>query len=210
MVVAVLGGIAVWRAVAPEPMATGGAEETQGAAGRPGDRGGGRQDRGSEVGRGAGVEQESAADREERARKEAAPPGEAVPPEEPMIHMPAPPPPEEGAGDDFKESGVTRPLFDAKVALEGLMPSPARVDGAAKKLGKPLDEAARAKLKAAFDKHDEEAAQALASFRLKELSEEQAKRAVQAAEERYLKAAAEVFGSPAAEVKKALEEALPR
>src|SRR4051812_30926006 len=41
----------------------------------------------------------------------------------PIIDMPAEPPPLEGSGDDFRESGLPRALFDKKVALEAEAPS---------------------------------------------------------------------------------------
>ena len=104
---------------------------------------------------------------------------------EPMIDMPAPPPPEQGAGDDAEESKLPRRLFDGKVALEAESPSPATLAGAEKLLGRPLSTAERERVTEAFRKHDEEAALAIGSFRLGQDSEEEAATRVRRAEEAY-------------------------
>lgn len=104
---------------------------------------------------------------------------------EPMIDMPAPPPPEQGAGDDLEESKLPRRLFEGKVALEAESPSPARLEGAEKLLGRPLSPEERARVIESFRKHDEQAAVAIGSFRLGEENEEQAVTSIRRAEEGY-------------------------
>jgi hypothetical protein len=99
--------------------------------------------------------------------------------------MPAPPPPDEGAGDDAVESKLPRRLFDGKVALEAESPSPAKLERAEKLLGHALSPDARARVIEAFRKHDEEAAHAIGSFRLGQDSEEQAATRIRRAEEGY-------------------------
>jgi hypothetical protein len=106
---------------------------------------------------------------------------------EPMIDMPAPPPPDEGAGDDAVESKLPRRLFDGKVALEAEVPSPAKLEGAEKLLGRAISTAERERVTEAFRKHDEEAARAIGSFRLGEDSEEEAATRIRRAEEGYRK-----------------------
>ena len=104
---------------------------------------------------------------------------------EPMIDMPAPPPPDEGAGDDAVESKLPRRLFDGKVALEAEAPSPAKLEGAEKLLGRAISTSARERVIEAFRKHDEEAAGAIGSFRLGQDSEEEAATRIRRAEEGY-------------------------
>lgn len=104
---------------------------------------------------------------------------------EPMIDMPAPPPPDEGAGDDAVESKLPRRLFDGKVALEAESPSPAKLEGAETLLGRALSTEERERVIEAFRKHDEEAALAIGSFRLGQDSEEEAATRIRRAEEGY-------------------------
>ena len=106
---------------------------------------------------------------------------------EPMIDMPAPPPPEQGAGDDAVESKLPRRLFDGKVALEAESPSPAKLEEAERRLGRPIAAKDRERVLEAFRKHDEEAALAIGSFRLGEDSEEEAATRIRRAEEAYRK-----------------------
>ncbi len=104
-----------------------------------------------------------------------------------MIDMPAPPPPEQGAGDDAVESKLPRRLFDGKVALEAESPSPAKLEEAERLLGRPISTQQRERVIEAFRKHDEEAALAIGSFRLGEDSEEEAATRIRRAEEAYRK-----------------------
>lgn len=104
-----------------------------------------------------------------------------------MIDMPAPPPPEQGAGDDAVESKLPRRVFDGKVALEAESPSPAKLEEAERRLGRPISTTERERVIEAFRKHDEEAALAIGSFRLGEDSEEEAVTRIRRAEEAYRK-----------------------
>lgn len=104
-----------------------------------------------------------------------------------MIDIPAGPPPEQGAGDDAVESKLPRRVFDGKVALEAEFPSPAKLEEAERRLGRPISAEARERVIEAFRKHDEEAALAIGSFRLGEDSEEEAVTRIRRAEEGYRK-----------------------
>jgi len=113
---------------------------------------------------------------------------------EPMIDMPAPPPPDQGAGDDAEESKLPRRLFDGKVALEAESPSPAKLEGAEKLLGRALSTVERERVIEAFRKHDEEAALAIGSFRLGQDTEEEAATRIRRAEEGYRKEVISALG----------------
>ncbi|AKT43600.1 hypothetical protein [Chondromyces crocatus] len=198
---ALLGGVLVWQATRPAA-----APLAEGHAGTPGGKGDEEPRRPASGATGAASGRQPSAPGKKPPPRE----DEGPAPAEPMIDMPAGEPPEEGAGDDFKESGLPRALFDAKVGMEEYMPSAMRLEGAEAKLGRKLSPEKRDALKAAFEKADEEAAQALAAFRLKELSEEEARRTILDAEGRYLKVVAEAFGSPVEAVKRAFETSLER
>lgn len=108
--------------------------------------------------------------------------------------MPAPPPPDEGAGDDAEESKLPRRLFDGKVALEAEVPSPAKLEDAEKRLGRAITTGERERVTEAFRKHNEEAALAIGSFRLGQDSEEEAMTRIRRAEEAYRKDAMSALG----------------
>ncbi len=101
-----------------------------------------------------------------------------------MIDMPAPPRRSRGRG---RRGGVEAPrrLFDGKVALEAESPSPAKLEEAERRLGRPIAAKDRERVIEAFRKHDEEAALAIGSFRLGEDSEEEAATRIRRAEEAY-------------------------
>jgi hypothetical protein len=123
---------------------------------------------------------------------------------EPIIDMPAGPPPEEGAGDDFAESGLPRALFDGKIRLERLSPSPARLSAMKAELGREVSEATRAELSASFLRHDEAAAAAIGYYRLREVSEEEAVAQIARARARYLGEAAAALGVPVEQAERLL------
>lgn len=123
---------------------------------------------------------------------------------EPMIDIPAGPPPEQGAGDDLEESGLPRPLFEAKVALERIAPAPARLDAAEARLGRAISRQAREALAASFQRHNEAAAIAIGDYRLQAISQDEAAAALARAQDLYRRDAAAALGVTAAELEGAL------
>jgi hypothetical protein len=126
---------------------------------------------------------------------------------EPTIDLPAGPPPEQGAGDDLEESGLPRALFEAKIRLERLSPTPARLEAAEAHLGHAIPEAAREQLSASFRRHDEAAAAAIGYFRLREVSEEEAAALIARELAGYRRDAAAALGVPGEEAERLLAEA---
>lgn len=139
----------------------------------------------------------------------AAPPALPASATEPTIDLPAPPPPEEGAGDDFKESGLPRELFDAKIRLERLSPSPARLDAAKARLGHEISEKVREELLASFRRHDEAAAAAIGYFRLRQVSEGDAVALIARELDGYRKEAAAALGIPGDQLERILADPAP-
>jgi hypothetical protein len=113
---------------------------------------------------------------------------------EPMIDLPAGPPPEQGAGDDLEESGLPRALFEAKVALERIAPAPARLDAAEARLGRAIPRQAREAIAASFQRHDEDASVAIGEYRLRAISLEEAATIIARAQNGYRREAAAALG----------------
>jgi hypothetical protein len=123
---------------------------------------------------------------------------------EPMIDIPAGPPPDEGAGDDLEESGLPPALFEAKVALERIAPQPVRLDAAEARLGRAIPPEVRDALAASFRKHDEAAAIAIGDLRLRAISPEDATALVARERDAYRREAAAALGVPADRLERVL------
>jgi hypothetical protein len=146
------------------------------------------------------------------ARRPSLAPSPALPASafEPMIDIPAGPPPLEGSGDDMEESKLPRRLFDGKVALEAAAPSPAKLEEAGTLLGQAISREARERVTEAFRKHNEAAAVAIGYFRLREISEEEAAALIRRAQEGYRQEAMGALGLSRAQFERLFERAVDR
>jgi len=167
------------------------------------------------TGQGPGPAEESAPRPSAPARSARWPPPEPSPSLpasafEPMIDIPAGPPPDEGSGDDAEESKLPRRLFDSKVALEAAAPSPARLEAAQTLLGRAISSEARERVTEAFRKHNEAAAVAIGYFRLREISEEETAAQIRRAQEGYRQEAMSALGLSRAQFERLFERPLDR
>lgn len=95
---------------------------------------------------------------------------------EALIAVPFEPPKPgaQGAGDDFAESGLPRPLWDLWTGLQARAPNEKHVASAESLLKRPLTDAEKKSLTESFAKNDERAQLAIGKFRQKLWTEEQA------------------------------------
>lgn len=94
---------------------------------------------------------------------------------EALIAVPFEPPKPgaQGAGDDFAESGLPRPLWDLWTGLQARAPNEKHVASAESLLKRPLTDAEKKSLTESFAKNDERAQLAIGKFRQKLWTEEQ-------------------------------------
>lgn len=112
----------------------------------------------------------------------------------PIIDMPADPPPLEGAGDDFLESGLPRAVFDGKVALEAEAPTEAKLAALEKATGHKIAPETQESVKETFRRLDDAAAVVIGTYRLHQVSEEDAAAQIARTRERYETEAARALG----------------